>query len=352
MLVGAAHRRAARPGHPRARRRRRAPRPAARGRADDLHALDAHGLRAAADLHVDAAREYMRRERRLGRADHGAAAGRAPRATRRLRAHGRGLPAHELPARRPRGLAPGPRLPPRRGPRALRRGGGGDSPRPRHAGVPGADGLGGGPRPRAVRGDRRRGRLAPPRRAARHPHRARRLRAACSTASRAWASTSWRAARARPRAWSSGRCGRDAASHRSRRRADVAGRPGDRRPGVRRELRGTGRRPRAGGKRRAGPARGPLRGRRARDVRLRGAHAVAGGDGRERLHPPGDPVHGLPHPPRQHPLPAALELVGVRLPRAVPAAPRAVRRRLRDRDGERPHRRGRCTPTGATCARR
>ena len=50
--------------------------------------------------------------------------------------------------------------------------------------------------------------------------------------------------------------------------------------------------------------------------------------------PPGDPVHGLPHAARLGPLPAAVELVVVRLPDAVRGALGAVRRRaLRGRQG-------------------
>ena len=59
---------------------------------------------------------------RLGRADHGAAARRARAPSRRVRAARPGVPAHQLHPRRARGHDARPRLPARRGPRALRRG--------------------------------------------------------------------------------------------------------------------------------------------------------------------------------------------------------------------------------------
>ena len=64
----------------------------------------------------------------------------------------------------------------------------------------------------------------------------------------------------------------------------------------------------------------PLRDRRAGDVGLRGAHAMAARDGRRALDPAGDPLHGVPHAARVGALPAAVELVELRLPRAVPRA--------------------------------
>ena len=57
------------------------------------------------------------------------------------------------------------------------------------------------------------------------------------------------------------------------------------------------------------------------------------GDGRARRDPAGAAVHGVPHAARLGALPAALELVGVRLPDAVPGAVGAVRRAVRDREG-------------------
>ena len=67
--------------------------------------------------------------------------------------------------------------------------------------------------------------------------------------------------------------------------------------------------------------------------RLRGADAVAARDGRRARDPAGDPVHGVPHAARLDALPAALELVELRLPDALPGAVRADRRPLRDREG-------------------
>ena len=51
------------------------------------------------------------------------------------------------------------------------------------------------------------------------------------------------------------------------------------------------------------------------------------------------PVHGLPHAARLGALPAAVELVELRLPRAVRGAVGAVRRAVRDREGRAPRRR-------------
>ena len=71
-----------------------------------------------------------------------------------------------------------------------------------------------------------------------------------------------------------------------------------RRARLRRELRRPRRRARARGQRRRRARRRPLRDRRARDVRLRGADAVAARDGRRGLDPPGAPVHALHHAAR------------------------------------------------------
>ena len=79
------------------------------------------------------------------------------------------------------------------------------------------------------------------------------------------------------------------------------------------------------GSRRRRARRGPLRDRRAPDVGLRGADAVAARDGRARGDPPGAAVHGVPHAARLGALPAAVELVGVRLPHALPRAVGPVR---------------------------
>ena len=122
---------------------------------------------------------------------------------------------------------------------------------------------------------------------------------------------------------------------------------------LRRELRRPRRRPRAGRLRRRRAGGRPLRDRRARDLGLRRADAVAARDGRRARDPPGDPVHGLPHAARLGPLPAAVELELVRLPRAVPRAVGAVRRRaLRDREGRGSRRARPSTPTAATSPRR
>ncbi len=67
--------------------------------------------------------------------------------------------------------------------------------------------------------------------------------------------------------------------------------------------------------------------------------AVAARDGRARGDPPGAAVHGLPHAARLGAVPAAVELVGVRLPDALPRAVGPVRgRALRDRQGRAPER--------------
>ena len=64
----------------------------------------------------------------------------------------------------------------------------------------------------------------------------------------------------------------------------------------------------------------PLRGRRARDERVRRADALAARDGGRRRDPQRAALHALHDPARQRPLPPAVELVGLRLPRAVPPA--------------------------------
>ena len=74
----------------------------------------------------------------------------------------------------------------------------------------------------------------------------------------------------------------------------------------------------------AGPmssGRRPLRAGRAGHLGLCGAAAMARGHGRGGGDSPGDTAHELPHPLRLGALPAALELGGVRLPRALPAPP-------------------------------
>jgi hypothetical protein len=159
-------RRLAAPGRGRAGRRRRAPRPAA-VRARALHALDAGRLRARADLELGGAGHLHGRLGRLGRADHGAAAGRPRALPRRLRAPRPGVPARELRPRRARRLAHGPDLPagaggrrpaPRPGDahtaRRRRRGGraGAGAVRRRRAGDRGRAGVGALRRPPRVRG--------------------------------------------------------------------------------------------------------------------------------------------------------------------------------------------------------
>ena len=296
-----------------------------------LHALDADRLRAGADRDLARARGLHGRLGRLGRPHHGAAARRARAPPRRLRPARAGVPARELHPRRARGHEPGPRLPARRGPRALRRAGGGPGRRARVAGAARAARARGPPRALAVRRerarDRRRARLGPERRALRRrdlpararPRRADRLRRARPARGRA--------RRGRCRAPRSGRCAGDAPGDAARRGAHAAGRRrgARRRAGLRRELRRAGRRARARRRRRRRAGRRPLRARRAPDVGVRGPDAVAGRDGRARGDPPGAALHGVPHAARLRALPAAVELVLVRLPDALPRAVGAVR---------------------------
>ena len=98
-----------------------APPPAPARRAAHLHALVRMDCEPRPDLHVGRARDLHGRLGRLGRADHGRAAGRPAATTTPTSAAWPRLPARELHPRRARGPAPGPRLPARRGPRALRR---------------------------------------------------------------------------------------------------------------------------------------------------------------------------------------------------------------------------------------
>ncbi len=134
------------------------------------------------------------------------------------------------------------------------------------------------------------------------------------------------------------------AAHQARRRADSARRR-IRRPDLRSQLRrarrGARARGRAEGRRlpRARADAGPLRGGRAPDLGLRHPDRVARGarpDGR----PPADLRRaGGDHAPRQLALAAALDLLDLRLPRALPAAARPGRLRVRDRQGQRAQRR-------------
>ena len=138
--------------------------------------------------------------------------------------------------------------------------------------------------------------------------------ATCSAAASACApATSWRSSwRARDDPPGDAARERAHAARRARRRADLRG-----------ELRRPRRRPRAGRQRRRRPRGRPLRDRRARHVGLRRADAVAARDGRRALDPPGARVHGVPHAARLGALPAPVELVELRLPRAVRGAVRA-----------------------------
>ena len=194
-----------------------------------------------------------------------------------------------------------------------------------------------------------------------------RLRRACWTASSATASTSSAAGRAstagRPRGPPRRRCsgGGEVTVRATKRGAERTSLDGDarRRPGLRRELRRAGRRARA--------RPGTRRRRAASSTATRSASAptsacaaptpwlhamgVAGRD------PPGAAPHDLHHAARPRALPAAVELVGLRLPRRCAELLFAQSRRpLRDRQG-----RGRragadgdvvVAPTAATCARR
>ena len=98
------------------------------------------------------------------------------------------------------------------------------------------------------------------------------------------------------------------------RRADPARRAAGR-ADLRRELRRAGARAGAHRLRRRRADRRPVRDRRAGHERVCGADAVAARDGGAGQHPPGDPVHGVPHAARVRAFPAAVELVELRLPR-------------------------------------
>ena len=193
------------------------------------------------------------------------------RAPRRVRATRPGVPADELHPRRARGHAARPRLPARRGPRAVRGRGGG--PARRHRATPELRALLA-TEVRRARGAVRRGRAgdggAPGVGPDRHPVRRRGLPA------RARPGRADRLRRARPAGrrarrgscpaphW--GRCAGDAPGDAARRRADAAGGRGGprRRADLRRELRRAGGRARAGRRRRRRARRRPLRDRRAR----------------------------------------------------------------------------------------
>ena len=139
------------------------------------------------------------------------------------------------------------------------------------------------------------------------------------------------------------------AAHEARCRAHAPGRR-LRRPDLRRELRGARRRARAA--RRARADRGPLRGRRAPDVGVRGADRV---DPRARPRGVGQadlrPARG-PHPARHVGVAAAVHVLDVRLPAPVRAARRPERRGVRDREGRTGGPGSPSTRTAATSPRR
>ena len=276
---------------------------------------------------------------RLGRADHGRAARRAgapSRATSAASGIAFQLANFIRDVREDR--AAGPRLPARRGPRALRRQRG--RPAARRASpevrallaheVERARGL----FAAAAPGDRRR--AAPP--CARASAFAiglygRMLDRVEATGFDVLGRTRRRARVAPPRRRAGGAAVRRRATLRGAERTPLD--DARRRADLRRELR------RASPSRASWPARGAdvlvvdryEIGERATSA-LRRADAVAARDGRRARDPPGDPVHGVPHAARLGPLPAALELVELRLPRALPRAVGADRRPLRDRQGE------------------
>src|ERR1035437_1744785 len=94
---------------------------------------------------------------------------------------------------------------------------------------------------------------------------------------------------------------------------------GLRRARMRGQLCWSGRRPRARGLRREGADDRPLRDRRAPDFGLRDPHAVARRDGSGRLVAPDLRRAGRPHAAPHVALAASLDLLDVRLPRAVRA---------------------------------
>ena len=105
---------------------------------------------------------------------------------------------------------------------------------------------------------------------------------------------------------------------------------------VRCELRRPGRLPRAGRIRRPRAHARPLRGRRAPDQRVRGAHRVAARPRTRGLGAPDVQRSRHPHAVEDLPLDAAVDVLDVRLPRAVrPAARAGARRRVRHRQGRR-----------------
>ena len=106
---------------------------------------------------------------------------------------------------------------------------------------------------------------------------------------------------------------------------------------VRRELRRPGRVPRARRIRRARAHARPLRGRRAPDQRVRRADRVAAGPRARELDAPDLQRPRHPHADEDVPLDAAVDVLDLRLPRAVRAAARpGARRRVRHGQGRRP----------------
>ena len=106
---------------------------------------------------------------------------------------------------------------------------------------------------------------------------------------------------------------------------------------VRCELRRPGRLPRAGRIRRPRAHARPLRGRRAPDQRVRGAHRVAARPRARGVDAPDLQRPRHPHADEDLPLDPAVDVLDLRLPRAVRAAARAgARRRVRHGQGRRP----------------
>ena len=345
---GSAH-----PGGRRAGRRRRPPRPAA-GRAGPVHALDARRLR----------RRCGSRRARSSSATWTAPPARSGGSWRRCSASPRdhhgdfgrlgvAFQLDELHPRRARGLAARPHLPARddRGRR-----GGADWRRAR-ARLRALVARRGGPRaalfaaadaawPRAAPAVRPGVRLACAVYLARaRPRRGGRLRRAGRRARRC---APWEVGRARR---CSRRCGRDDPPRDRARRASArrSTAPAPTCSSAARSFAGLAVARELAGPRRRRAGRRPLRDRRARDLGVRGADAVAAGDGRRGVDPPGAALHGLPHAARLVPLPAAVELVASTTASCARRCGRSAARRafetakVNGRDG-----RGRRTPTAGT----
>src|SRR5215218_7819787 len=106
------------------------------------------------------------------------------------------------------------------------------------------------------------------------------------------------------------------------------------------ELRRPHRRQAARRLRRPSPGARSLRDRRAADLRLRHSDRVAARDGPGGFGATGVRRARRPHPPRHDALPPPLDLLHLRLPRALRIALDGVRRPVRDREGQRADRRG------------